>query len=102
MAQIFQPMLLGPWMSMVGSRKMGSMVAKSNQKDLAYLKDLLQAGKIVPIIDRRYSFDDMQAAHAHVDTGRKKGNVVVTVSSDDCELLRIEKRTPEAGHSFLI
>ena len=41
MAQIFQSMLLGPWMSMTGSRKMGNLAAKSNKKDLAFMKELL-------------------------------------------------------------
>ena len=54
MAQIFQPMFLGPWISMTGSKQMGNLSAKPNQKDLIFVSELLKAGKIVPVIDRRY------------------------------------------------
>src|SRR6266571_1285779 len=54
-AHLFQAMLLGPLISMTGRQKMGSMgVAKPNQKDLGFMKELLEAGKVVPVIERRY------------------------------------------------
>src|SRR5213078_608881 len=46
-AQMFQAMLLGPWISMTGSKKMGNLLKKSNQKDLALMKELLEASKVV-------------------------------------------------------
>src|SRR5437870_1356065 len=52
--QMFQAMLLGAWISMTGSKKMGNLLKKSNQKDLALMKELLEASKVVPVIDRRY------------------------------------------------
>ena len=59
MAAMVQAMLLGPWMSMTGRQKMGSMgVAKPSQKDLVFMKELLEAGKVVPVIDRRYPFGE--------------------------------------------
>ena len=54
MAQMFQAMLLGPWISMTGSKKMGNMASKPNQKDLVFMKELLEAGKVKPVIDRCY------------------------------------------------
>jgi NADPH:quinone reductase-like Zn-dependent oxidoreductase len=56
MAQLFEAMLLGPWMSRNGDKKLGSMgIAKVIQENLVTLGELLEAGKITPVIDRRYS-----------------------------------------------
>lgn len=49
-------------------------------EEFAALKDLLAAGKLKPVIDRTYPLDEIVAAHRYVDTGRKKGNVVITVA----------------------
>src|SRR3989442_2617932 len=61
-AQMFQAMLLGPWISMTGSKKMGNLLKKSNQKDLALMKELLEASKVVPVIDRRYPLRELAEA----------------------------------------
>ena len=54
LARIFQAMLLGPLLSLIGSKKTCFFIANINQKDLVFLKELLEAGKVVPVIDRRY------------------------------------------------
>ena len=68
------------------SKKSGKMVTASNWKpsaeDLAYLVKLAEEGKYQAVIDRTYEFGEIVEAHRYVDTGRKKGNVVVRIGGD--------------------
>ncbi len=79
MAQMSQAMLQGPWISMTGSKKMGNMLARPNQKDLAFMKDLLEAGKVVPVIDRCYPLSEVPEALRYLEEGHARGKVVITV-----------------------
>ncbi|HSO12493.1 MAG TPA: NAD(P)-dependent alcohol dehydrogenase [Anaerolineales bacterium] len=79
-AQLFQAMLLGPWMSESGGRKLGGVSAKANQKDLVLLKGLLEAGKVVPVIDKRYSLSEVPAALRYLGAGHARGKIVITVA----------------------
>jgi NADPH:quinone reductase-like Zn-dependent oxidoreductase len=76
--QIFQAMLLGPVLSRMGS-KMYFVSAKVDQKDLVLLKDLLEAGKVVPIIDRRYPLSGVAEALRYLAEGHAQGKVVINV-----------------------
>src|SRR5712692_10876350 len=77
--QILQGMLLGPLLSLIGSKKMCNFLAKINKKDLVLLKDLLEAGKVVPVIDRRYPLSDVAEALRHLEEGHARGKVVITL-----------------------
>jgi NADPH:quinone reductase-like Zn-dependent oxidoreductase len=82
-AQSFQAMFLGPWMSMTGGKKMGNMLEKPNAKDLAFLKELLEGGKIVPVIDRRYPLRETAEAIRYLEEGHAQGKVVITVDQNN-------------------
>lgn len=73
-------MLRGLWTSARSSRKVLFEFAANKAEALVVLGDLLQAGAIKAVIDRRYALEDMVEAHRYIETGEKKGNVVVTIA----------------------
>ena len=84
MAQMSQAMLQGPWISITGSKKMGNMgVAKPNQKDLVIMKELLEAGKVKPVIDRCYPLSEVADAIRYLEEGHAQGKVVITVAQNN-------------------
>jgi len=79
MAQIFQPMLLGPLVSS-GGRKMTNLAMKPDKKDLTCVKELIEAEKITPVIDKCYPLGEISEAFRYYGEGRSRGKVVVTVA----------------------
>jgi NADPH:quinone reductase-like Zn-dependent oxidoreductase len=79
MAQMFQAMLLGPLISMTGSKKIGILRQRPNQKDLVFMNELLEAGKVVPAIDRRYPLTEVAEALRYLEEGHAQGKVVITL-----------------------
>jgi NADPH:quinone reductase-like Zn-dependent oxidoreductase len=81
-AQISQAMLLGPWMSKSGGRQMRIVTGKPNRPDLLILKAHLEAGKIVPVIDRCYALSEVPEALRYLGEGHARGKVVITVANN--------------------
>ncbi len=81
-ARIFQVMFLGPWISMTGSKKLGILAHKPN-KGLDFMKELFEAGKVVPVIDRRYPLSEVPEAIRYLEKGHAQGKVVITLEHND-------------------
>jgi len=77
--QMLQALLLGPLLSLIGSKKMRLVPAKINKKDLVLLKDILETGKVVPVIDRCYPLSNAAQALGYLGEGHAKGKVVISV-----------------------
>jgi NADPH:quinone reductase-like Zn-dependent oxidoreductase len=74
--------MLRGWLSPPGqNKKVIFQLAAENLKDLAFLGNLIADGKIKPIIDKTFPLDQIPQAHAYVDSGEKKGCVVIDNTS---------------------
>ncbi len=77
-ARIFQVVFLGPLISMTTSKKMSMLIHKPN-KDLAFILELFEAGKVKPVIDKRYPLSEVPEALRYFGEGHTRGKVVITL-----------------------
>jgi NADPH:quinone reductase-like Zn-dependent oxidoreductase len=82
MARLFQALLLGPWISMTRARHIRILALKPN-KGLAEMNELFEAGKVAPVIDRVYRFNEVPEAFRHYGGGLQKGKVAIAFGQSD-------------------
>jgi NADPH:quinone reductase-like Zn-dependent oxidoreductase len=75
--QIVQGMLIAPLLSMFGKKKMLGMMTRPNQEDLVFMKDLIEEGKVVPVIDRCYPLSEVAEAMKYAIEGHIRGKIVI-------------------------
>jgi NADPH:quinone reductase-like Zn-dependent oxidoreductase len=78
-SQMFQAMTVGAWISNTSSKKMGTFLQRANQKDLVIMKELMESGKVKPVIDRQYTLSEVSDAFKYFEQGHAQGKVVITV-----------------------
>jgi NADPH:quinone reductase-like Zn-dependent oxidoreductase len=77
--RLFEHMILGPRKSKVGGKQVGLMpTMKPNKQDLAFMTELLETGKVKPVIDRRYPLAEVPEALRYLEEGHARGKVVIT------------------------
>jgi NADPH:quinone reductase-like Zn-dependent oxidoreductase len=82
-ATIFQILLLGPWMRRTTGKTIRVLAVQPNLRDMAHITELCEAGKVVPVIDRRYPLREVPEALRYLGEGRAKGKVIITVEQHD-------------------
>jgi NADPH:quinone reductase-like Zn-dependent oxidoreductase len=78
-ATMLQILLLGPWFSMIESKKILILAVKPSLEDMVHVTELCEAGKITSVIDKTYSLSEVPEAISYVGDGYAKGKVVITV-----------------------
>lgn len=79
-ACLFQAMLLGPLLSRIDGRTMGSLMATPDREDLVEVRDLIEAGEVRPAMDGSYSLDEVPEAIRYLEGGNARGKVAISVA----------------------
>lgn len=81
MATLLQILILGPWFRKISHKNLRVLVVRRNRKDLLYVTELCQSGKLHPVIERSYSLSEVPEALSHLGAGHAKGKLVITVAN---------------------
>ncbi len=82
MTRVFQALFLGPWISMISKKKIRIVGLKPN-KDLAYINELFEAGKVKPVIDGPYKLSEVPEAIRYFAKGNHKGKIIITLEHNN-------------------
>ncbi len=78
-----KPLFQMAWTSLTGGKKVICAMASENQEDIILTRELIEAGKITTVIDRCYPLAQTAEAHKYIESGQKKGNVVIVIAKDN-------------------
>ena len=78
-ATLFQILFLGPWIRITSGKKIRILAVRPNRKDLIFVTELCAAGKVVPVIDRRYPLSEVPGALRYLGEGHAKGKVMINM-----------------------
>jgi NADPH:quinone reductase-like Zn-dependent oxidoreductase len=82
LSQMFQAILLGPLISRIGRKKIGTVSLRPNQGDLVFLKELIETGQVKPVIDRNYTLSEVPDAFRYLEEWHASGKIVIKVEHD--------------------
>jgi len=82
-ATMFQSLLLGPWIRRTTGKKISVLMVQTDSKDLVYMTELIESGKVKLVIDKRYPLSETAEALRYLGEGHAKGKVVITLQSDN-------------------
>ncbi|MEH7239022.1 NAD(P)-dependent alcohol dehydrogenase [Bacillus sp. JJ1562] len=78
-SQMFRTMTQGSWLSTIGKKKFITLLHRPNQKNLVLMKELIEEGKVKPVIDRSYSLSEIPKAFEYFEEGHSQGKVIITI-----------------------
>ncbi len=82
-ATMFQSLLLGPWIRRTTGKKISLLMVQTDARDLIYITELIESGKVVTVIDKRYTLSDTAEALRYLGEGHAKGKVVITMEQNN-------------------
>lgn len=78
-AQMYQAIFLGPLLSLTNKKHLKNILQKANRNDLQILKELIEANKVKPVIDRTFKLSELKEAFNYFEEGHAQGKIVITI-----------------------